>query len=352
MTPSNHSHLPLVTISMSTYNASSTLRATLQSLFHQTYPNMIIKLFDNCSSDDTVAIAQEFATSGGKRMEVVVNPVNLGGEGCWNKRCIPSMDGDYGAIFHQDDIYDADLIAKQVEIMENDPTIGGVFCHARLINENGIVLGDRFLPEEFSGSDVIQFDFMKLFTMTMKYGNFLTTPSALLRTNIYKEKIRFWNPEEFSTSCDLEIWFRLCSMANVAILTDKPRMSYRLFKKSGSYKLRQTRSHRGDFFRVYEYFLRFPEIVNALEPRDMDNYQFLQFKDLMLRSLNIIRNWKLEEKFPVVDISFQSIMTVAFSSRFHIRFFILSMGIYVVRTLAIPMFGIARQLLAKNNSLR
>src|SRR5690242_20405222 len=52
---------PLVTIGLPVFNASQYLRECLVSLVEQTYSNIRIVISDNASTDDTVAICEEFA---------------------------------------------------------------------------------------------------------------------------------------------------------------------------------------------------------------------------------------------------------------------------------------------------
>ena len=54
------SKTPLISIAMCTYNGEKYLRKQLDSLVNQTYPHVEISIFDDCSSDGTIAIILEY----------------------------------------------------------------------------------------------------------------------------------------------------------------------------------------------------------------------------------------------------------------------------------------------------
>ena len=333
---------PLVTLFVTTYNNATTLGDTLESLVNQSYENLDINIYDNCSEDGTVAVAREIQSRSSRPIKIHVNPENLGGEGNFNL-CIQSMYGEYSGIFHADDIYDPDMVARQVETMEQDPEVGGVLCHARLIDLQGKVTGERFLPQEFAGHSVVKLDFPELFSLTLKYSNFLTCPSALLRREIFQDQIKAWNSTDFHTSSDLDTWLRLSSVSKLALLTERPLMSYRLSNASYSFNLHKIRTDKHPLFLVLNHYLNKPAVASLLTERDWACFHFLLFKDSMFRSYNVMKKWRKREPFPPLEGDFSKIFSVALSSRYHIRFFILSLGILVFRTALFPLFGSSRR---------
>ena len=91
----------LVTICIPVYNGQRTIGATLDSLVSQSYKNIKIKVFDNCSTDNTQNIIKEFVEKY-SNVSLHVNESNLGGEGNYNK-CLEACEGDYSGIYHSDD---------------------------------------------------------------------------------------------------------------------------------------------------------------------------------------------------------------------------------------------------------
>src|ERR1035438_397419 len=102
---------PLVCICLPTYNAALTVRQTLNSILAQTYTNLVVHVSDNASTDDTLKVIESFADS---RVKIHRHSINVGGEGNFD-RCIQLAEGKYTAIFHSDDIYEPEMVAKQVD---------------------------------------------------------------------------------------------------------------------------------------------------------------------------------------------------------------------------------------------
>ena len=121
---------PMVCICIPTYNAAATIRETLTSILAQTYTNLVIHVSDNASTDKTLEIVESMADS---RIHIHRHENNIGAEGNFT-RCIQLATGKYTAIFHADDLYGADMVAKQVAFLESHPDAGAVFTEAEMID--------------------------------------------------------------------------------------------------------------------------------------------------------------------------------------------------------------------------
>ena len=131
------SNSPLVCICVPTYNVESTVSETILSILAQTYTNIVIHISDNASTDNTLSIIEALNDP---RIIIHRNETNVGGEGNFT-RCIQLATGKYTAIFHADDVYSQDMVAKQVAYLELNADIGGVFTAANTIDECGQNIG-------------------------------------------------------------------------------------------------------------------------------------------------------------------------------------------------------------------
>lgn len=108
---------PKVVIAIPTFNGERYIAAAIQSAQAQTYTRTSIFVVDDCSTDETFAIVSNFAP----QVAVHRNTRHLGIGGNWN-RCIElSAGADYFFIAHQDDLYDATLIERAIEMLEREP---------------------------------------------------------------------------------------------------------------------------------------------------------------------------------------------------------------------------------------
>lgn len=112
---------PLVSVIILTCNQEKFVRETLSSVFSQTYKNLEIIVSDDCSSDNTVRFAKEFAR-GDDRCIILESPVNTGiTENC--NRALKFAQGDYIAWLGGDDLFLPAKIEKQVGVFLNLPDV-------------------------------------------------------------------------------------------------------------------------------------------------------------------------------------------------------------------------------------
>jgi glycosyltransferase involved in cell wall biosynthesis len=113
------SETPLVSVLCPTYNAEKYIKATLDSLASQTYSNIEVILSDDCSTDSTVDIIQNYLKDSQLNVVLNVNPVNLGITPNCNK-ALSLCSGEYIAFFAGDDLMYPGKIDGQVELMQSD----------------------------------------------------------------------------------------------------------------------------------------------------------------------------------------------------------------------------------------
>jgi glycosyltransferase involved in cell wall biosynthesis len=101
---------PLVSILIPTYNAQEWVGDTIESALGQTWPRKEIIVVDDGSTDQTLAIARQFAS----KTVTVVTQANQGAAAARNKALSISQ-GDYIQWLDADDLLAPDKIAKQME---------------------------------------------------------------------------------------------------------------------------------------------------------------------------------------------------------------------------------------------
>lgn len=272
---------PLVSICIPTYNAEKTLHETLNSILNQTYRNLDIQIVDNASTDRTLEVAASFSD---ERVRILAHDKNVGAEGNFN-RCIALAEGKYTAIFHADDVYEPHMLEKQIAFLEQHQAVGGVFTEAVIIDENGAIQGSLAAYPKQSGDVFSIYNFPQLFKDVLKHSNFLICPSAMLRTDLYKSKIKVWNGTAFKSSADLDVWLRAAEAGPIAILHEK-LMRYRISSMQFSSALR-SRVERSDFLLVIDHYLSLPWVRQLLTDDDLRYARALERTDRSVRALNL-----------------------------------------------------------------
>src|SRR4029453_18243392 len=101
---------PLVSICIPTYNGAAYLGPSLDSALSQTTSGLEVLSVDDCSSDDSLDIAQRYARMD-SRIRVSSNTANLGLVGNWN-RCAQLAQGEWVKFLFQDDLIVPDCLAR------------------------------------------------------------------------------------------------------------------------------------------------------------------------------------------------------------------------------------------------
>ncbi|GAB2985868.1 hypothetical protein GCM10027049_26280 [Mucilaginibacter puniceus] len=109
---------PLVSIALCTYNGAAYLSQQLDTLVNQTYPNIEIVVVDDCSTDDTYTILNNYAAKY-PQFKIHQNENNLGFVQNF-ERAVKLCTGQFIALCDQDDIWDHEKIALQVKAINDN----------------------------------------------------------------------------------------------------------------------------------------------------------------------------------------------------------------------------------------
>lgn len=271
---------PLVSICVPMYNAEKTITKTLKSIVNQTYTNLEIIVVDNASTDASMAFVNHGFSD--PRVRIIRYNEHLPhGELNWN-RCFQYATGEYMAIFHADDIYLPDMVSRQVETFQKHPGIGGVFVQGNIIDENDTILGEFQLPPEIE-SDT-PYTYQELLESFLKYADFLPTPSAMIRRDIYSACAPF-DIETFGSAADFHLWLCVAERAPLVILDEK-LMNYRVTPTQGSNRMNRLRMHESPFFRVIDYHLKKFGNIKVVSDDALCSYEMSRFGDRMLCAKN------------------------------------------------------------------
>lgn len=133
---------PIVSLVITTYNREKYLLAAIESILVQTYTNFELLIWDDGSSDRSVAMATHYTTFD-KRVRVVAAPHT--GRGRALKDAIAQTNGKYLGWVDSDDMLAANALAETVSILEAQPSVGMVYTDHLVTDAQGKVkgIGDR-----------------------------------------------------------------------------------------------------------------------------------------------------------------------------------------------------------------
>lgn len=161
-----------------TYNQQDFIRDCLEGAINQQLDyDYEIVIGDDCSTDNTFKICQEYAQKHPDKIKLISRNKNLGMAKNW-MATIQECSGKYVAICEGDDYWtDVNKLQKQVGFLESHPDYVLNFHKVSVLKTNGKFFDD-FLTKVPEGYE-------NIITLA-QYGNYIHTPSVVFR-NIIKD---------------------------------------------------------------------------------------------------------------------------------------------------------------------
>jgi glycosyltransferase involved in cell wall biosynthesis len=110
--------VPLVSIALPVYNGEKWLEQAISTLIKQSYENVEIIIADDCSSDNSQEICEQYE-SRYSQITFIKNETNLGAQGNFRK-ILHLCSGKYITYASQDDYWDENFISYLVEKLESN----------------------------------------------------------------------------------------------------------------------------------------------------------------------------------------------------------------------------------------
>ena len=248
------SSYPLVSICIPVYNGAKFVRALLNCLQRNTYPNIEIIISDDDSKDETVSLL-----CAGKlpNCRIFTHP-RFGLVPNWNY-CITQAKGKYIKFLFQDDIIEPDCIAKMVYLAEQDEEIGLVFSKRNLIYEQPIdikfVAGMKELHKHWTNIQPIQSGLTLLQDpkfFTPPYNEIGEPTNVLIRRDVF-DRVGLFDPC-FKQLCDLEMWFRIMANYKIAFV-DETLASFQIHSNQATCQ-NLNRDRIETLFEIYKVWLK------------------------------------------------------------------------------------------------
>ena len=133
----------LVSVVMPAYNAAATLEASMRSVLEQSHAELELLVIDDCSSDDSLAIAQRIAAQDG-RVQVIQLVANTGVAAARNAG-IQAAGGDWVAFLDSDDRWHPEKLRAQLGHMQRTGAWVS-YCAYQRVDEAGRVLSTVVPP--------------------------------------------------------------------------------------------------------------------------------------------------------------------------------------------------------------
>jgi glycosyltransferase involved in cell wall biosynthesis len=130
--------IPKVSIIMTAYNRERFIGKAIESVLAQTYKDFDLLIWDDGSSDNTFAIACEYAK---KDSRVRLAAYDHRGPVKALKEAIADTFGPYLCWVDSDDMLEPTALEETVAVLDNEPAVGVVYTDYRVIDANDAIKG-------------------------------------------------------------------------------------------------------------------------------------------------------------------------------------------------------------------
>jgi glycosyltransferase involved in cell wall biosynthesis len=222
---------PRVSVIIPAYNAARTVDQTLDSVLSQTFQDFEIVVVDDGSTDDTPAVLAR------RRARLrVLRKVNEGRPAAARNLGVRASCGEYVAFVDADDTWHPDKLARQVAMLDRDPTIGLVYTADATINARGDIVSVNPCPPGARG---------RIYDV-LRVHNVMVGSSVVVRRDAFDQVGGF--DQSLTSIENWDLWIRISSRWAIECI-DEPLTFYRMHEgnRSGSVQLR-----RQNIFRVLE----------------------------------------------------------------------------------------------------
>lgn len=178
----------LVSVVMPVYNCEEYLVVAIESVIRQTYMNWELILVDDCSSDQSGALADYWASSD-LRISVIHNERNSGVSISRNNG-IKAANGDWVAFLDSDDAWTPEKLEKQMAIVNADDSADGVFTGYGYLDSSARVGNTWFqVPGQATYSGMLVRNVMSTSGVLLRRELLVSNPFS---TGTYHEDLHEW----------------------------------------------------------------------------------------------------------------------------------------------------------------
>jgi len=241
---------PLVSVLMPTFNGSAFVGETIESVLAQTYEPTELIVIDDASTDETVAIVEEFAVRTPGRIKLQQNRQRQGP--CAGRNdALAVANGSLLAWLDQDDLWLPHKIARQVEVLEQDSAVGVVHTAFEAFDsDTGEKLQKWADPGIGAEGDLL----VSLF----EQGNLLASITTLFRRSALERRGLRFREKDFSYGDDYYLWLALSLDWRFARI-EEPLAHYRRHSENESDRLGRSNFHARRAALLREFLRDFPE---------------------------------------------------------------------------------------------
>ncbi len=205
--------MPRVSVVIPTYNRGGLLMEAVRSVLAQTFADLEVIVADDGSTDGSLDAVLGLADA---RVEVL-RLAHSGRPAVARNAALAKARGELVALLDSDDVWVAEKLERQVNVLERDSSVGLVCSNARVIDGTGSEIRALFLcPDEPVRGGLA----------ALLEANFIVASSAVARRELVERVGGFSEDVRLRGVEDYDLWLRLGALSQLAYLPE-PLVAYR-----------------------------------------------------------------------------------------------------------------------------
>ena len=256
-----------VSIIMATYNCEATLGKSIDSILAQTFKDWEFVICDDCSTDGSYAILQQYKRDYPDKFVILKNKTNSKLAFSLN-HCLKYAKGEYIARMDGDDISVPERLEKQVRFLDEHPEYAVVSTAMTPFDENG-TRPTRYMKPEPTKDDLLN-------------RSPFAHATIVMRRKAYDAVGGYTVSKRTQRAQDYDMWFRFFALGfkgynlqePLYLVLEDDNVIKRRTMRSRCYEV-QTRlkGYKLLHYPIYKYIFAFKPVISALVPTAvMQNY--------------------------------------------------------------------------------
>jgi glycosyltransferase involved in cell wall biosynthesis len=285
---------PLVSICIISYNQRNYLKTLIDSILNQTYKNLELYIFDDCSNDGTQEwIEKNYSDD---RLKYKNNPKNLGRKLNF-LQSTKAGDGKYKMFFGGDDFLHLSCIETYVYFMEKHPDSSAIYTPAYWVDENDKVF--NLLNHMGHPKEELQIGGRNEVANLLVFDSYITPCTIMIKTEILDNLDEIVDLK--APVADWDLYIRIAMENNNFIFLKKPLSYYRVHSEQTSQK---------DFYNsirpleTHVYILS--KILNNKRAKDFLKYRVEEIIQHILRRYELYKHIPEAQKYEKEIIKIQN----------------------------------------------
>jgi glycosyltransferase involved in cell wall biosynthesis len=285
----------VVSVILPNYNHDRYLKRRIDSILSQTYQDFELLILDDCSTDNSRAIIEEYRSQP-KVTHIIYNEVNTGSPFKQWDAGITLAQGELIWLAESDDIAENNFLERLVPLLANAQDTGIAYCQSNRLNDKNEVTGTWLDWTANFGNNIFISDFemegKKFVKDFLIYINAIPNASAVIfKKSLYLQVGGV--KEDSKTNNDWLLWLKILTISNIQFIA-APLNYFRYHEESVIAKANRSSGNNfyiGRYDRKLRFF--FQDYLQLFSGKNNENI----YKEILVKNKHLIADNYRSEAF-------------------------------------------------------